>query len=181
MNFKNLLLAHTTILLISACSSSKIISNADHTVDFSSYQSFLIMERLESDKIKPEAKKYIGNVIAEELKKRGLKQNLSPDIIVKVMIISKEKQAALITRNDDFYWGSEYYPYGWGIGTNVNKVSYDTYTDGTMIIDVIDREKKQLIWQGISSDAFKGSTQKNQSKIKKMISNIFNEYPLEKK
>jgi len=174
----NLALIIGSIYILSSCNSAKVITEYDQTVDFSKYKNFLVMERLESDKLDDNTKKFIGSLIAEQLNKRGLNQSLSPDLMVKVMILSQQKETATVTRNNDFYWGSTYYNYGWGIGTNINRVDYNSFTEGTMIIDVIERENNQLVWQGIATSAFKGNKDRKQNDVKLLINKVFGSFPI---
>lgn len=175
-NLKLLLIVGVTILL-SSCRTVEILNEVDPSVDFTTYNNYMIMQRLESEMLTDKAKKLIGNSIINEMNKKGYNETLSPDLLVKVMIISREKESATVTRHNDFYWGSTTYNYGWGIGTGFNKVSYNTYKEGTMVIDIIDRENKQLIWQGIATGAFKGSTKRKEKDLKAMITKVFRTLP----
>nr|WP_319398869.1 DUF4136 domain-containing protein [uncultured Carboxylicivirga sp.] len=180
MKQRNLIFFCLLLSILLSCSNYKVISNYDESIDFSKYKHYLIMERLESENINNDAKKYIGKLIKDELTSRNLSENLSPDLIVKLMIISEEKEATAITRTNNFYWGSDQYQYGWGIGTGVNNISYNNYLEGTLIIDIIDKEKKLLVWEGIANGVFKNDAQKNEAKIRKVIAELFSAYPVKK-
>ncbi len=177
----NLSLVFGFILLLSSCRTVDIVTEVDPTIDFTTFDNYMMMQRLESEMLTDKTKKLIGSAIAKEMDKRGYNQTLSPDLIVKVMVISREKEAAMVTRHNDFYWGSSTYNYGWGIGTGINKVSYNTYKEGTLVIDIIDKENKLLVWQGIATGAFKGSDKRKEKDLNNMIAKVFRTMPNSKK
>lgn len=169
-----------TLLIFTSCSSSKVVSTYDHNVDFSGYHNYMTLGRFDTDKLNEEGKRHVKAIIDSELQQRGLSSNLSPDLLIKVRVVSEDKEAAAVTRNNDFYWGSDTYQYGWGIGTGVNNVKYNTYTEGTLIIDVIDRNDKKLVWQGVANDAFKGTKENNAKYLETIIKQMFITFPISK-
>lgn len=169
------------IALFTSCKPFEIITEIDPTVNFKEYNNFMMMQRLESEMINPETKTILANAISDELSKRGYNETLSPELLIKVMVITQGKEAVSRDRTNNFYWGSDYYTYGWGIGTGINKVNYHSYKEGTVIIDMIDRDDKQLVWQSIATGAFKGNKKNNEQKVKKMIAKMFEQFPLPKK
>ena len=178
MKIKNLLFLLVLTCLFQACKTTEVYTDFDPNAKFDSYSNFMVLEYLKSTPIKESNKKWLHSAINSELTRRGYSENKSPDLLVKVMIKSNTKETTSLTRNDNFYWGSDYYQYGWGINTGVNQIKYDTQTEGTIIIDIIDREKKELIWQGRASGAAKGDKKLNEKSINKIIAKIFSTYPL---
>ncbi|MCU4176646.1 DUF4136 domain-containing protein [Carboxylicivirga sp. N1Y90] len=169
------------IALFASCKPFEIITEIDPTVSFKEYNNFMMMQRLESEMMTPETKKIVANAISSELSSRGYNETLSPELLVKVMVITQGKDAVSLDRVNNFYWGSDTYNYGWGIGTGINRVNYHSYKEGTVIIDIIDRDDKQLVWQSIATGAFKGSKKNSEKKIRKMIGKMFEQFPLPKK
>ncbi len=76
------------------------------------------------------------------------------------------------------YYNSYYYrgynTFGGGI------VGYDTdtyaYEQGTVIINLVDRETKQTVWKGVTSDPL--YDQPNPQAMRELVNAIFEEYPL---
>jgi hypothetical protein len=50
-----------------------------------------------------------------------------------------------------------------------------------MVIDIIDKENKQLVWQGIATGAFKGSDKRKEKDLRNMITKVFDSLPSSKK
>jgi len=167
-----------TITLLSACKSAQVYSDHDPSAKFDSYSNFMVLEHMRSMPIKENTKLWLHDAIKVQMQKRGYSENKSPDLLVKIMIKSKTKETTSLQRNEKFYWGSTYYPYGWGLNTGIDRVEYNTHTEGTIIIDVIDREKKELIWQASASGAAKNDKKLTEEAVKKLIEKIFVTYPL---
>ncbi len=74
------------------------------------------------------------------------------------------------------YYGSNYY-YGYGGYNNV--IGYDTdtyaYKEGTLVINLIDRQTKNTVWKGVATDAIYDQT--SPDAIQKMVNDIFQEFP----
>ncbi|MDQ3394500.1 MAG: DUF4136 domain-containing protein [Bacteroidota bacterium] len=64
------------------------------------------------------------------------------------------------------------YRYWWG-RDNVHPYKYK---EGTLIIDLVDHDAKQLVWQGYSSGIMKEKTEAIESSIRASISLIFSEF-----
>jgi len=59
-----------------------------------------------------------------------------------------------------------------------SNVNINQYTEGTLFIDFIDKNKNELIWQGIGSGAMKMSTiDKKEERIKEFVAKIISSYP----
>ncbi len=178
MKLKKIIFFAILAFLLHACKTTEVYSDFDPNAKFDSYNNYMVLEYLKSTPIKENSKLWIHNAIHSEMGKRGYNENKSPDLLIKVMIKAKTTETTSLTRNDNFYWGSDYYQYGWGVNTGVNQVKYDTHTEGTIIIDIIDRKKKELIWQGRASGAAKGDNELTEKSVAKIIAKIFNTYPL---
>ncbi|MGY0408679.1 MAG: DUF4136 domain-containing protein, partial [Polaribacter sp.] len=77
--------------------------------------------------------------------------------------------------------------YGWGYnpwlwnGMN-NNVNVSQYTEGTLFIDFIDKEKKELVWQGVGTGALKMQNRENKEvRIKEFVKEIISRFPPGKK
>ncbi|MDB2385670.1 DUF4136 domain-containing protein, partial [Polaribacter sp.] len=63
-----------------------------------------------------------------------------------------------------------------------NNVNVSQYTEGTLFIDFIDKEKKELIWQGVGTGALRiENREKKEERIKEFVKEIIAEFPPETK
>ncbi|WP_289055564.1 DUF4136 domain-containing protein [Carboxylicivirga marina] len=178
MKIKNLLFILLIAGALQSCKTSTVYSDFDPNAKFDSYSNFMVLEYMKSMPIKKSSKQWLHSAINKQMTARGYNENKSPDLLVKVMIKTKTKETTSLQRNDNFYWSSDYYQYGWGINTGINRVNYNTHTEGTIIIDIIDREKKELIWQGRATGAAKNGKKLTEKSIDKLIGKLFATYPL---
>ena len=75
-------------------------------------------------------------------------------------------------------WGWGGFGPGWGWGWN-NQPVVSTQTEGTLFIDLIDMEKKELIWQGMGTGFISKNMEKKEEQIKEFVMKIMEEYPPE--
>jgi hypothetical protein len=80
-----------------------------------------------------------------------------------------------------------YYGPGWGYrgwygapygGYGGSEVTTRRYNVGTLVVDVVDREKRQVVFQGAISDVVTKEMQANrEASINKAVAQIFSRYP----
>lgn len=70
-------------------------------------------------------------------------------------------------------WGWHY----WGGGIGIATTHVDSYTVGTLVVDLFDSRTKQLIWRGWASDALPDNPQKESKKLNKDIGKLFKNFP----
>ena len=160
--------------VLTSCSSVKVVSDYDTKVDFSTYKTFAFYKKgIDKASVSDLDKKRIMRAIENELNKKGLVKSTNPDILVSIFTKSREK--VNVTDNNlgyGFGWG--YNPWFFG-STNLN---INQYTEGTLFIDFIDKNKNELVWQGIGSGAMKMSNiDKKEERIKEFVSKIISAYP----
>jgi hypothetical protein len=75
-------------------------------------------------------------------------------------------------------WGYRYSDYYWGHGGR--DIDVYNYQEGTLIVDLVDAQTKQLIWRGAGSTAIDnsgGSPEKTDKKVNNVVGKIFSKYP----
>ena len=160
--------------ILTSCSSVKVVSDYDTKVDFSTYKTFAFYKKgIDKASVSDLDKKRIMRAIENELNKKGLVKSTNPDILVSIFTKSREK--VNVTDNNfgyGFGWG--YNPWFFG-STNLN---INQYTEGTLFIDFIDKNKNELVWQGIGSGAMKMTNiDKKEERINEFVNKIILAYP----
>ena len=76
---------------------------------------------------------------------------------------------------ESIYYGG----YGYGSGFTTTQVSYDTYTEGTLLIAMIDKNTNKLVWQGTGVKTIdeNASPQKREENINYGVNQIMANYP----
>ncbi|HNS18308.1 MAG TPA: DUF4136 domain-containing protein [Bacteroidales bacterium] len=134
------------LLFFSACSSLKITTDYDRSVDFTKYQTFDFIELDVQGAISELNQNRFIAAIKAEMEKKGFKLDESdPDMLVNATAIIEDKQSVTA---DTYGYGGYYRPYRWGGGVTTTNFDVYEYKTGSLIIDVIDASTRQLIWEG---------------------------------
>lgn len=152
--------------LLTGCSSTTVNSDYDHDIDFSRYSTFAWYDHSESQ-YKPLHPNQIVDTrihraIASEFLAKGLKQTApdKADILI-TYHTSSEQKVDVYHSGYGYgygYWGGYWGPYGGMPTTTVSQ-----YDVGTLIIDVIDRGKNDLVWRGMIQKAL---SQRDSSEVR---------------
>jgi len=99
-----------------------------------------------------------------------------------VNIFTKSREKIDVYNNNYYGWYPWYYGgygrYGFGFGPSAyNHVNKST--EGTLFIDLIDANKKELAWQGMGTGALttSGDVAKKEERIKEFVNEIMAKYP----
>ncbi|MUP44462.1 DUF4136 domain-containing protein [Gramella sp. BOM4] len=161
-------------LVTSSCSSISVASDYDREANFSEYGTYAFFKPgIDKAAISDLDKKRILRAIEDEMSKKGFTKSENPDILVS--IFTKTNENINIYQNNYPYWG-----YGWGWnpwywGTGFNTVSRTS--EGTLYIDLIDAEDKELVWQGMGTAALAKEVNKKQERINEIVAKIMEKYP----
>lgn len=168
------------ILLFSACSSIKVTSDYDTQVNFSKYKTFAFYKTgIDKAEISDLDKKRILRAIESELVAKGFTKSENPDMLVSIFTKSRER-VNVSQNNFGWGWGWGWNPWWWGNG--MNNVSVNQFTEGTLFVDFIDKEKKELIWQGVGTGALKMDDRaKKEKRIQEFVKEIIARFPPENK
>jgi len=166
------LLPLVLLFLVASCSSVRVSTDYDTTVDFSTYKTFAFYKKgIDKVDISDLDKRRILKAVESELFAKGFTKSENPDILVN--IFTKSRQKVDIYDNNMYYGWHPWY-YGPNFGTHISQ-----YTEGTLFIDLIDANKKELAWQGIGSGALNttGNISKKEERIKAFVAEIMAKYP----
>jgi len=162
------------LVMLTSCSSVKVVSDYDTKVDFTSYKTFAFYKKgIDKASVSDLDKKRIMRAVEAELVAKGFSKSVNPDILVSIFTKSRE-QVNVSDNNIGIGWGWGYNPWFYG-RTNIN---INQYTEGTLFIDFIDKNTNELIWQGIGSGAMKMSNiEKKEERINEFVYEIISTYP----
>ena len=162
------------LVMLTSCSSVRVVSDYDTKVDFTSYKTFAFYKKgIDKASVSDLDKKRIMRAVEAELVAKGFSKSVNPDILVSIFTKSRE-QVNVSDNNIGIGWGWGYNPWFYG-RTNIN---INQYTEGTLFIDFIDKNTNELIWQGIGSGAMKmRNIEKKEERIKEFVYEIISAYP----
>jgi len=185
---KNVFLFLAAAVILSGCSGIKVVSDFDPSVDFTQYKTFEYYGWLEeSDKqLNDLDKRRIEAAFGAEFEARGLKYvEEGGDIVVGLFIVAQQKtQTTAHTTQMGGYGGGYggYYGYGpgwgWGGGHSTTTYSEYDYVEGTLVCDIYDKSKEQLVWEGIGTRTINEDPSNREQRINEAVNKIMAEYPV---
>lgn len=168
------------VIVFSSCNSVKVVTDYDTKVDFNKYKTFAFYKTgIDKAAISDLDKKRILNAIESELLLLGFTKSTNPDMLVSIFTKSREKVNVNQNNNLGYGFGWGWNPWMWNGNNNIN---VSQYTEGTLFIDFIDKNKKKLVWQGVGTGALKvQNREKKEERIKEFVKEIVSKFPPEKK
>lgn len=67
----------------------------------------------------------------------------------------------------------------WGGGFGTSTTTVDTYTVGTLVVDLFDASTKDIIWRGFATDTFSNNSDKNIKAVDRSVQKMFAHFPPE--
>lgn len=180
------LLALTILVISTSCVSVKVATNYEEKTDFSQYKTYAFYKKgIDKVDISDLDKRRILKAIENELEAKGLTKSKNPDVIVNIFTKSRKK-IDVYNNNRYLGWYPWYYsrfalanrPWGLGFGGSAYQ-NVSKSTEGTLFIDLIDANKKELAWQGVGTGALRSSRniEKKEERISEFVTEIMANYP----
>ena len=178
-------LAGAAILLAACASGPTIESDYDRTIDFSQYKTYGFFNPMGIEN--PNYSSIYGSIfrdaISKEMESRGYRMSDNPDLMINVSGRLQDKTK--VTTTSDPYMSGGYYGYrrgaygawgGYGYGTTTHVSSY---TEGTVNVDIVDRNLKRMVWEGVAVGRVneKKSNEETRANIYSGIQEMFAGYP----
>lgn len=166
------------VLVFYSCNSVKVVTDYDSKVNFNQYKTFAFFKPgIDKADISDLDKKRILRAIESELTAQGFIKSQNPDMLVSIFAKSRERvNVNQINNGYGFGFGWGWNP--WMMGGMGNNVNVSQYSEGTLFIDFLDREKKELVWQGIGTGALKiQNREKKEARIKEFVKEIISRFP----
>jgi len=150
---RQLAVVAAAILLSSCASGPEIMSDYDHSIDFSQYRTYNFFNPMGIEN--PNYSTIYGQVfrdaLSREMNARGYRLADDPDLLLNVSARLQDK-TKVTTYSDPYpaYYGYRrgYYDpwmgYPYGTSTHVSQ-----YTEGTVNVDMVDARAKRMVWEGV--------------------------------
>lgn len=167
------------LIVATSCSSVRVAADYDKNANFGEYKTFAFFKTgIDKAEISDLDKRRILRAIETELLAKGFTKSEKPDLLVS--LFTKSQQRVDVYNNSWGYggwgWGGRGgFGSGWGWGWNQPSVS--TSTQGVLYIDLIDSNKKELVWQGMGTGYLSKNMEKKEARIKEFVTKIMTKYP----
>lgn len=179
------------VLTVSACSSVRILSDYDNMAEFVSYKTFELAppsQDLPKDPVINDLNgQRVRAAITRELEARGYQLANDADLVVNIYVKVEQRLEEVRSIEGPYFpyrvsfwyyghWG--YYNY-WGPGWGYSSVRVRDYKEGTLVVDLVDKKTKRLVWHGVAIGNPDNFRKNAEERINKAIKKLFDEYPFE--
>lgn len=168
---------------LAACQTQapQVRSDAASGVDFAAFRTFGFHDPLSTDKngYSTLTTGHLKSAVEREMSLRGFKRvDEAPDVLVNFTVATRESiSSGTSPRVGVSYGGWSGGGLGMGVGMSTGG-GVDTYTEGTLTIDIVDRVKNQLVWTGSAVGRIpRDAANKQQALIDKVVQLIYEQYP----
>ncbi|WP_338731268.1 DUF4136 domain-containing protein [Mangrovimonas cancribranchiae] len=174
-NASTYLLIGLCFIILSSCSSIKVVSDYDKNANFDTYKSFAFYKAgIDKAEINDLDKRRILRAIETELLAKGFTKSENPDLLVSIFTQSRE-EINVYNNNGPYGYGWGWSPWYW----NNYNTTVSTSTEGILYIDLIDAERKELIWQGKGTGYLSENRESKIEIINEFVKEILAKYPPE--
>ncbi len=163
---------------IAGCSSLSVNYDYDQNVEWGKFKTYGWMSAPQrpSDpnsplQNTPLLEQRVHNSVDHEMQQRGITMADDPDILVVYHIGTQDK----IQVTD---WGYRYSDYYWGYGGR--QIDVYQFTEGSLVIDLVDAETQNLVWRGTGTgvvDQSQKSPEEMQDRANNVIQKIMESFP----
>lgn len=161
------------VLVFTSCSTVKVATDYDREANFGQYQTYAFFKPgIDKAEISDLDKKRILRAIETEMQEKGLTKSDNPDLLVSIFT-KTNKNVNIYNNNYAYGYGWGWHPWYWGAGPN----TITSTTEGTLYIDLIDAEQKELVWQGMGTAALAKDVERKQERINEIVEEILEKYP----
>jgi hypothetical protein len=163
--------------LPAVASAQKTTYDFDKTAPFAQYRTYSMKDGTPTGNVLTDQR--IVAAIETQLAAKGfVRDDASPDVYVVYHVAMDEEKDISAYSSGPMYGG---YGWGWGggWGSTTTDVRVREIVIGTLAIDLIDAEKKQIAWRGLGTKEIdtNAKPEKRENNINKAVEKIFKNYP----
>jgi len=133
-----------------SCSTMTVRADHDSRIDFGAYTTFALFERQGKGRHHPQMSEIVDRRIATAMRAdlvgKGFSSTSARDADFLVTFYTAVRRQVVVNHAGWYGYRRGY----WGGGTRWVR----SYEEGTLVIDIIDRKGRELVWRGIGEGAF---------------------------
>jgi hypothetical protein len=178
---KALLTASLAALFVASAVAQQVSTDYDHKADFRQFHTFSIFKLQASNSF---VEQRLRDALVNDLTARGLKMVPQDGDLAVTAMGSRANQQEY----NSFYEGLGGGGFGWrgrgwggfggGFGNDgVTNTQVINIPVGTLVVDIYDGSKHQLLFRGIANDTLSSKEEKNSKKLQKAIDKIMKKFP----
>jgi hypothetical protein len=151
------------VLMVGVVYAQHVTTDSDSAAPFATYKTYAWTPGTASAISLSEQRIHDG--VNAQLQGKGMTQvNSNPDVFVATHVTTHTVPQVIA---DGFG------PWGFGAGM----ATVQTYTEGSLIVDLYDATTKKMVWRGVATATVSSKPEKNAAKIDKSLMKMFARYP----
>jgi Domain of unknown function (DUF4136) len=158
------------MLLAHAAVAQKVTTDYTKGTDFGRYKTYMWIKQPETTN--PLTSQRIIDDVNAALKSKGLTLVANDADLAVAAHAATEKQHTLDTFYDGFGGG-----WRWGGRFGSATTTVNTFSVGTLVVDVFDGRTKDALWRGTSTKTLSTNPEKNAESLNKAIAKMFKDFP----
>jgi hypothetical protein len=171
------------LILAAGCAGQPVTTDYSPAISFSQYRTFALVSPPDSAG-QQLLDQRVRNAVQAQLTAKGLTavDRQTADLYVGYGMVDKTHKQ-VYTYNDGWGWGGGWgwRNYRWGVAwpTTIRR-QVETYTDGTVVVHLIDAKTKQVVWQGEVASVVNlpvGNPVQATRQIDDAVAKLFAKYP----
>lgn len=149
------------------CTTLRTSVDYDRALDFSRYKTFAFARGTPARRTFTQ--KRIEDVIGSALRSKGLSPSgdEKPDLRVVTHVVLETRQ-----RIDTIVHG-----YGWRWGGGVTTTVVTNVPVGTLVVDLVDTQSKELVWRGEATDTIDRDSEARDEQLRDAVAEMFEGFP----
>lgn len=168
--FKLILIGLILTFGIPSCQSVRVATDYDEDVDFDQYKTYAFYKPgIDQAQISDLDKRRILKAIDHSLSEKGMTKSQDAQLLISIFTESTEE----IDVYPHYGWYNPWYGHS----------RTSSQTKGTLYIDLVDSQSKNLIWQGVGVGVIEpdANMERKNERIQKIVTEILNKFPPKKK
>ena len=174
-------LALVAISFAGCSSGPRIITNSDPGVDWTQYRTFGFFEPLGTDRntVRSIMSSQLIESATREMEAAGFSLSQSnPDLLINFVVTTRETLQTRPSSSASFHHSRGRYRTWSGWSASMSTTEVVQRTEGTLGVDIVDRARNQLVWEGAATKRVSDSTRRNQDQVlDEAITDIFAQFP----
>jgi uncharacterized protein DUF4136 len=172
------------LLLAAACAGQHVTTDYSPAASFSQFRTFALVMPPDTG-AQGLLDQRVRNAVQAQLEAKGLTEadRENADVYVGYGMVDKT-HTNVYTYRDGWGWGGGRWGwryYRWGVAWPMTvQRQIDTYTDGTVVVNLIDAKTKQVIWEGEVADVVNLPVEnpvKATQQVDEAVAKLFTKYP----
>ena len=166
------------LLGTSACVGPDVRTDFDPSADFTKFRTYAFAELTDLSQTglleNSLLRKRLDQMVEQQLMNKGLQQvagDQQPDLLVHYWVGVTQKQQVVSSGPAG---PGPYYRWGGGYGGGVTTIEYK---EGTLVLDLVESTKKELVWRATIVATLERRTDENLELVDKALAKAFEQYP----